>query len=555
MEKIKNDLAEFLSPFVSQINKDKILELIEEPRIRSHGFLTFRVFSLNSKPQQYAQDLSQKLKQNKPSFIAEIHPVSGFINFNFDSQYIQKIFFQTFNRNSFQKHKDKNEIWVIDYSSPNIAKYMNVGHLRATVIGQSMVRMAQFFGYSVIALNHLGDWGTQFGKLIVAYQKWGKEKTLSHLVDLYVRFHKEAETHPSLEDEARLVFKKMEEKNEELLNLWSSFVKISMSNYNKIWQRLQVSHDLVQGESFYVDQVSDIEKVLKEKKLLQESQGAQVVFLSEKDPPCLIRKKDGTSTYASRDLASVFFRFLKLKASRCIYVTGNEQTFHFKQIKSILEKVKPQWNKQTVHLPFGMYRFKGQGKLSSRKGVTVSLSDLMDESCLRVEKIISTRNPSLEEKEKVSEIVGIGALIFNDLKTDRIKDVEFSWENTLNFEGDSGPYVQYCYVRCASLLRKAQEDDILIPVEEVSSMESLEFDLIRSLLNFESQIDQAFIRFKPHILANYLLEVCHIFNRFYSDYKIIDSEKREFRLFLVKAVKRVLSKGLNLLNIQVTSVM
>lgn len=554
MEKIKQDLTQFLAPYIPQLEKDKIKELIEEPRIKSHGFLTLRVFSLSPKnSSQYAQNLCQKLKKDQPSFITEIHSLSGFINFNFEPRYVQKIFFQMFDKNSFQNHPLKNERWVIDYSSPNIAKYMNVGHLRATVIGQAIVQMATFFGYQVIALNHLGDWGTQFGKLMVAYKKWGKEKTLSHLVDLYVRFHKEAEKDPSLEEESRQLFKKLEKKDEELLELWSSFVKISMANYNQIWKRLNVSHDLVQGESFYVDQVPEVEKVLKEKNLLQESQGAQVVFLSEKEPPCLIRKKDGTSTYASRDLASLFFRVLKLKASQCIYVTGVEQTFHFKQIKNILEKIQPEWRMK--HLPFGMYRFKGKGKLSSRKGLTVSLSDLMDESCLRVLKIISEKNPSLENKDEVCEKVGIGALVFNDLKTDRTKDVEFSWENILNFDGDSGPYVQYCYVRCVSLLHKAHENDTLTPVNGVQNIESLEFELIRILLNFESQIHLAFIRFKPHILANYLLEVCHAFNRFYSEYKIIDSEKKEFRLFLVKAVKKVLSKGLSLLNIQTTRAM
>lgn len=543
MEKIKQDLAQALSPLLS-IDKTQIVSLLEKPKKRQWGLLSLPVFSLSSKPNQLAQDLSQKIQAD---FIFKTTVVGGFLNFHFHSHYLQTIFNQTFSGESWWSSKEgEGQTWVVDYSSPNVAKYMNVGHLRATAIGQSLVNMARAQGYKVIALNHLGDWGTQFGKLIVAYQKWGSKISLPHLVDLYVKFHKEADD--SLNQQAREVFKEMEEGKH--LDLWSSFVKTSMESYQILWKRLGVQHDLAQGESFYRDKTKAVEELLTKKNLLKKSEGALVVFIGEKDPPCLIRKGDGASTYACRDLASVLYRFENLKVHKNIYVTGVDHSLHFRQLKKVLEKVNPKWAENTLHLPFGMYRFKGKGKLSSRQGQSVSLSELMDQSVSMVLKIIKEKNPSLENKEEAAEIVGVGALVFNDLMNDKIKDVDFSWDKILDFEGDSGPYVQYCHARCVSLLQKAglKEGWKDLPVQ--NELEDLELQLIEVLLDFESQLKQAFRKYSPHILASYLLDLCRIFNQFYAKYRIIDSPSKVFRLGLVQVVRRVLNRGLWLLNIK-----
>ena len=473
----------------------------------------------------------------------------------------KKFFSQTFVDGwGYDLQEGKGQTWIIDYSSPNVAKYMNIGHFRATMIGQAIVNMARARGYKVIALNYLGDWGTQFGKLITAYQKWGKKNyDLSHLIELYVQFHNKAQKEDSLNEQARQNFKKLEGGNPELLKLWSSFVSVSMKHYQKIWKKLNVQHDLTQGESFFKDKVSEVENFLSNQHILEESEGAHVVFLEKNEPPCLIRKKDGASTYAGRDLAGVFYRFEKLKAHKNIYITGVDQTLHFKQIKNVLKKAhQTKWAENTKHLSFGMYRFEGQGKLSSREGQTVSLSDLIDTACSKVLQIISQKNPDLENKKDISESIGIGALIFNDLKNDRIKDVDFSWNHILNFEGNSGPYVQYCHVRCVSLLKKAKIDPLQWETFKPLNMikcEPLEQELMLILLHFESSFQQAFTQFKPHILANYLLELCRVFSRFYKEYRIINSEEQENRMALVKAVKKVLYKGLSLLNIKAPSAM
>ena len=542
MEKIKKDLAQMLAPLLS-IDAEQIVSLLEKPKKRQWGLLSLPVFSLSPKPAQLAQDLSQKIKSH---FISQTSAVGGFLNFDFDSDYLQKIFNQTFSGESWWSSKKLDgQTWSVDYSSPNVAKYMNVGHLRATVIGQSLVNMARAQGCKVIALNHLGDWGTQFGKLIAAYQKWGSKISLSHLADLYVKFHKEADD--SLNRQARIIFKEMEEGKH--LDLWSAFVETSLENYQVLWKRLGVQHDLIRGESFYKDKIKSVEESLRKKNLLKESEGALVVFV-DGDPPCLIRKQDGASTYACRDLAGVLDRFENLKVQKNIYVTGVDHTLHFRQLKKVLEKMNSNWAESTIHLPFGMYRFKGKGKLSSRQGQSVSLSDLMDESVSRVLKIIKEKNPSLKNKEETAESVGIGALIFNDLMNDRIKDIDFSWEKALDFEGDSGPYVQYCHVRCVSLIQKTGQKDSWKELPIQSDLEDLELRLMESLLEFETQMNQAFHKYSPHILSSYLLDLCKIFNQFYAKCRIIDSPNMKFRVELVKVVRRVLNRGLWLLNIK-----
>ena len=552
MERIKQDLAEAVAPYIDW-DKEKIESLIGETQNRKWGLLSLCLLSLGKNSRSQALEMAAQIMKNKPSFIQKVEGVAGFVNFHFTNQYIQKVFDQKFAQENWpSSKKGEGQTWLVDYSSPNIAKYMNVGHLRATVVGQAIVNMARKQGFRVIALNHLGDWGTQFGKLIVAYQKWHKGKSISldQLVELYVRFHREATQDESLGEQARQMFKKMEQGDEDILKIWSLFIEISMANYKEIWSRLRVKHDLIQGESFYKDQSERVEKLLLEAGCLKKSLGALVVFLEENTPPCMIRKKDGASTYACRDLASIIYRFEYLKVDKNIYSAGVDHTLHFQQLKDVLVKMKkPNWAEKTLHLPFGMYRFKGEGKLSSRKGQTIALDQLIKQAVDRVLAVIEEKNPALQNKQEVSEAVAVGGLIFNDLKVDRVKDVDFSWDKVLSFEGDSGPYVQYCHVRCASLLRKSGSDMELKAVQ-TESIEELELELMEALLKFDDRFKKSFEKFKPHILAVYLLELCRVFSRFYSKYQILNSPKREYRLYLTKVVKKALKEGLGLLNIQ-----
>ena len=559
MEKIKKHLAKTLAS-ITNLNEDKILSLIEKPKKRSWGLFSFPVFSLSREPHQKAKELCEKINQSPQcSFIKKAGSIGGFVNFHFKDEYLLKTFNEFFeNPDFFSKTKNK-EVIVVDYSSPNAAKFMNVGHLRATAIGQAVVNTARAFGHKVIALNHLGDWGTQFGKLITAYKKWGRGKkiTLPLLADLYVRFHQEAKTNDSLNESARLAFKKMEQRDPEITKLWSLFVEVSIKEYNKLWKKLNTRHDLMRGESFYADKTKNVEKVLTKKNLLKESEGAKVVFLDPL-PPCLIQKKDGASTYAARDLASIFYRFEVLKADKNIYTAGVDHTLHFNQLKKVLDKINKQWAENTCHLSFGMYRFKGQGKLSSRHGKTVRLADMIQEASQRALKIIKEKNPALKNKEATAEKIACGALIFNDLMNDRIKDVDFSWDRMLDFEGDSGPFVQYCHARSASLLKKAGAENLNSKIElkiKPQDLEPIEREWIEKLLEFETAGEASFRQFKPHILAVYLLDICHVFSRFYSKKRIIGSPKQADLIQLTRAVKAVLKKGLDLLNIESPSAM
>ena len=543
MEKIKQHLSALIKPYLS-LEEDKIQTLLERPKKASFGLFSLPLFSVSKNPKKLADRMAQELKAE---FIDRVSAVGGFVNFHIKDCFMQYIFNETFkNSNWWCSKLGSGQKIVMDYSSPNVAKYMNVGHLRATVIGQSLVNMACTQGYSVTALNHLGDWGTQFGKLIAAYKKWGGEISLPRLSDLYVKFHEEA--NDVLNKEARQFFLEMEDGKH--LDLWSQFVDVSLKEYDSVWKRLGVSHDLVRGESFYKDKTKRVENILKQKKLLEKSEGARVVFVKD-GPPCLIQKSDGASTYSARDLASVFYRFEELKSDWNIYVTGVDHSLHFKQLNQVLQKINPNWAEKTLHLSFGMYRFKGEGRLSSREGKTVSLSALMDEAQSRALKIIQEKNPSLADKEEVSEIVGIGSLIFNDLINDRVKDIDFSWDKILDFEGNSGPYVQYSYVRCMSLLKKTDQS-----VEEYKglkiqeSLASEERQLIEALLEFETLLKVSFKKYKPHILAAHLLEISRVFSRFYKNCRIIDSSQKDFRIELVKASAKVISKGLELLNIK-----
>ena len=558
---IKKKLALVLAERLD-LRAEDIVKLLEKPKEKSMGHLAFPVFSYCREFQKSPISLSEewlvKIQKDKPKFIERAEAVSGFINFQFHSSFLQeelvRLFAHSEERELASFPLGENKKWVIDFASPNVAKHMNVGNLRAGLIGQVIVNLARHFGFQVTALNHLGDWGTQFGKLLWAYKKWCNEfkdqdLNVDTLMNLYVRFHKE-ET-PERLKEATELFYQLEKGDKELLSLWQRFVQLSLQDYEFYWKRLGIKHDLILGESFYRDLLPDLKNRLQEKNLLQKSEGAEVVFLEEGDPPCLIEKSDGASTYGARDLCSAIYRHEKLKADRLIYITGSEQKLHFKQVFGTFEKMG--FSLPCLHLTFGMYRFKGQGKLSTRKGQTIYLKDVLKEAVSRVEKIIDSRDTSLKNKKLIAEQVGIGAVVFYDLVTDRTKDVDFEWDRVLDFDGRSGPFVQYTHVRCMSLLKKYNKQ---VPKNfSEDSLSEKEIELAWLLLSFDEMVYQSFIKFKPHMLAGYLFDLSRGFNRFYAGEKILGSKREQNKILLTDMTRKVLKTGLSLLNVSLPEAM
>ncbi len=562
--------AALVEQFAKASSAEALDRALEKPKKLEHGHLALPLFpfakALRMAPPQLAQIVASLLQAKlgdassaKLGLIA-VNPVGGFLNLTFADRALQLRLFDAMivegARLGFSTRGQGKRI-VIDYSSPNVAKPMHVGHLRATVIGQAIRNLAETQGYEVIGLNHLGDWGVQFGKLAWAYQAWGaeydfKNKPFQSLFEIYVRFHEEAEKAPELEAQGSLVFKNLESGDQAVESIWKMFVEISLVEYQRLWDLLGVKHDLVRGESFYNSRLKAVEAMLESKGLLVESQGASVVMLGDEMPPCLIRKSDGASLYATRDIASAIYRKEELKADLSLYVVAVDQSLHFKQVFKVLELCGYDWAKDCHHIAFGMYRFKEGMKMSTRKGQVVFLEDVLKQAIERTAIVVAEKNPNLSPAEQVSiaHDVGVGAVIFNDLLFDRIKNVEFDWDRILSFDGDSGPYVQYMYVRCASLIRKYGKETDLKPARTLDAPE--ERELVRVLLAYDDVLEMAFDGFRPNVLAQYLLEVCAVFSRFYHNNRILGEERsiETSRMALVCATKEILQQGLKQLSIR-----
>lgn len=562
-------LKEILSQsYAGPLNKTSgdLFKMFESPKQAGHGHVALPVFAWAKEhrkaPPVLAQEIAAQLSSAKPAGLDKVEAMSGFVNFTFNPRFVQDLLAkEILGRRGRVGHSTggKGKKLVIDFASPNVAKPMHVGHLRAAIIGQSLVHLARSQGYEVVGLNHLGDWGVQFGKLAWAYTKWGKEypfaeQPFDSLFKLYVRFHEEAEKNPELESEGSKVFKKLEDGDQEIAKLWKMFVDISLADYQRIWDMLGIKHDLVRGESFYNDRMKPVEDELTKKGMLEESDGAMIVRLGEDMAPCLIRKADGASLYATRDLASALYRMNELKADLSLYVVGVDQTLHFRQVFKVLEMMGYPWVDKMHHIAFGMYRFK-DAKLSTRKGNTIFLEDVFTRAIELVEEIIAKKNPDLANPKIVAKQVGLGAVVFNDLVNDRVKNVDFDWDRALDFEGDSGPYVQYCGVRCASLVRRYDK-----PVPENFSLDLTspeELELMRCLLNYQDTLRNSFDNFKPHILAGYLIEVCHRFGAFYTKCRILgeSDDIQAARMTLVQMVHIILEEGLRTLSIELPEAM
>lgn len=557
----KRELAQILSQWTGR-KESFISRLLESPKSLAHGHIAFPTFFMARErrmaPPLLAKELAKKLESLNLQPVDAICPVGGYVNIHMRTEWLQESLSRTLmscgEKFGFGTYGQGQKV-VIDFSSPNVAKPMSVGHLRATVIGQAMCNVVRSQGYEVIGLNHLGDWGVQFGKLAWAYQEWGSqypfdEDPFESLFSLYVRFHEQAETDESLDEKGALTFKKLEEGDPEIIALWEKFVSISMEEYQKIWDLLKVRFDLVRGESFYNKRLGPTEKMIEDKGLLEESEGAQVVRLDKEGlPPCLIRKSDGASLYATRDIASAIYRVEELGADLNLYVVGVDQTLHFKQVFHVIDKMGYPWAKNCHHISFGMYRFKDT-RMSTRKGNVIFLCDVVDRAIEMVEKIIEKNKPDFLHKKEIARQVAVGAIIFNDLFNDRVKDIDFNWDRVLNFQGDSGPYVQYCQVRCRSLMKKyGKETPEVWPITLESEEERT---LLKLFHSYEEVLTQSFTHFKPHFVANYLLDVCQAFGYFYHKHRIIGEpeETEASRMGLVSATQKILESGLKILNIE-----
>lgn len=544
---------------------DVILGLIEIPPKPEMGDFAFPCFQLSKifkkAPNIIAQELEEKI--NKDGF-EKIETVGPYLNFFLDksvfvSETIEKILKEEDRYGSSEIGKGKNVI--VEYSSPNIAKPFHVGHLFTTAIGNSLYKMLAFEGYNPIGINHLGDWGTQFGKLISAYNRWVDEEKLekdpiNEMLRIYVKFHEEAEKDPSLEDEARLHFKRLEEGAKAETELWTRFKELSLKEFQKVYDMLNVKFDFITGESFYSDKMNSVVEELEEKRLIEESNGAKVVMLDEYNmPPCIIKKADGATIYATRDLAAAIYRKNTYDFYKNIYVVGTAQELHFNQVFTVLKLMGKDWADDCKHIGFGLVKFADK-KFSTRKGDVIFLEDLLNESVSKTLKVINDKNPKLEDKEEVAKKIGIGAVVFTYLKNNRERDIVFDWDEMLSFDGETGPYVQYTYARGKSILRKAEGVSGKVDYSKLNTKE--EFELVKLLADFQNVILLAIEKLEPSILTRHIIEIAKSFNKFYNAYSIInetDEKLKNARLNMTIATCQVIKTGLGLLGIEVVEKM
>ena len=544
--------------FKGSFDCSKIYGLLQRPKDESMGDYALPCFGFakeyGKSPKEVAEQLQKELI--KPDFLESITAVNGFLNFKIDDE--------TFAKDVLKEICEKKErygssnmgegkVICIDYSSVNIAKPFHIGHLLTTVLGAALYRIYDFLGYKPFGINHLGDYGTQFGKLISAYKRWGKKADIEKrgvqaLNELYVKFHEEAEKDPNLEEEGRKYFKLIEQGDKECLELFEWFKKITLNEVQKVYDRLGIHFDSYNGESFYNDKMEPVLKELADKKLLVESDGAKVVELDGM-PPCLLQKADGATLYATRDIAAAFYRKKTYNFYKCLYVVAYQQNLHFKQFFKVIELMGYDFAKDLEHVAFGMVSLE-DGTLSTRKGKVVLLDEVLNKAVEKSLRIITEKNPNLNNKEEIAEKVGIGAVVFFALSNSRIKDIVFAYDKVLTFDGETGPYVQYTYARCNSVLEKGGEYDYRNA--EYSAITQKEGrTVLTALSKFPEIIKDAADKKEPSIVTRYIIDVAQSFNKFYIEHKIIEGTEGERRakLSLTFAVKQVIESGLKLLGV------
>ena len=517
---------------------------------------------IGKNPREIASTLVDNFKENDIIEKLEIAG-PGFINIYLKNNFLNEELKKVENEKYDFSFLNTDKTIIIDYSSPNIAKRMHIGHLRSTIIGDSIKRTLQFLGFHTLADNHIGDWGTQFGKLIVAYKNWLNKKSyeedpIGELERIYVQFSDEAKKNPALEDEAREELKKLQLGDEENQKLWKEFIDISLKEYNKIYDRLDVNFDYYYGESFYNDMMPAVLEELKEKGIAREDQGALVVFFeNDKLPPAIVQKKDGSFLYTTSDLATMKFRKDELNVNEAVYLTDDRQQNHFKQVFEIGEMLGEPYNYKKTHVVFGIMRF-GDGMIfSSRSGNIIRLVDLLDEAKTQVKKVIDEKNPNIpeDEKENIAEIVGSGAIKYFDLSQNRTSDITFTWDKVLSFEGNTGPYLQYTYVRIMSIFRKLKEENINVENENIilEDMTGIERELATELLRFPQAVVKSYESYRPNIIADYLFDMAKLFNNFYNSSSILKEKNKKVmdaRILLSEKTAFVLKEGLSLLGIK-----
>ena len=569
MELLTNQLKKIFSENINNIFKQDFSEKIniENSTKKEFGDFQTNFAMMNSKaigknPREIASTLVENFKENDLIEKLEIAG-PGFINIHLKNNFLNNELKKIDNEKYDFSFLNVDETVIIDYSSPNIAKRMHIGHLRSTIIGDAIKRILDFIGFKTISDNHIGDWGTQFGKLIVAYNKWLDKEAyetdpIGELERIYVLFSDEAKKDPTLEDVARNELRKLQMGDEQNNKLWKEFIEISLKEYNKVYDRLGVKFDHYFGESFYNDLMPDVLEELKEKNIAKEDQGALVVFFEEdKLPPALVQKKDGSFLYATSDLATIKFRKNELNVDKAVYVTDERQQNHFKQVFEISEMLGKPYNYEKSHVYFGIMRF-GDGMIfSSRSGNIIRLVDLLDEAKKQVKSVIDEKNPNIPEveKEKIAEIVGTGAIKYFDLSQNRTSDILFTWDKVLSFEGNTGPYLQYTYARIQSILRKLKEENISVENNDIilNDMFDIERELAVALLRFPQTVVKSYETYRPNIIADYLFDTAKLFNNFYNSKSILketDKKVMDARILLAQKTASILKQGLNLLGIE-----
>ena len=554
----KQLIASELAKVIDSLDQSAISNLLEQPKSSDLGDIAFPAFSLakveRKAPQAIAADIAEKID---PSHFEKVVATGPYVNFflnkaKISDQVIKEVIKEGADYG--QQNEGQGENITIDLSSPNIAKPFSVGHLRSTVIGDALSNIFRKMGYNTIKINHLGDWGKQFGLLMVAYKKWGNKEAveanpIDELLQLYVRINAEIENDPALDDEGRLWFKKLEDGDPEATELWQWFRDESLVEFNRIYELLSVEFDSLNGEAFYNDKMDEAVKILEDKGLLKESKGASIVDLDDVNlPPAMIKKSDGATLYITRDIATAMYRARTYNFVKNVYVVGQEQSNHFRQLKAVLKKMGFDWSDDMIHVDFGLVT-KNRQKLSTRKGNIILLEPTLQEAISRAKAQIEEKNPNLENKEAVAHAVGVGAVKFYDLKTDRRNGYDFDLEAMVSFEGETGPYVQYAYARIQSILRKADFKPSLDANYNLNDAES--WEIIKLLQDFARVVKRASDNFEPSLIAKYAISLAQAFNKYYAHTRILDENpERDSRLALSYTTAVVLKEALRMLGVE-----
>lgn len=556
MNEFTKQIAESLAEHLP-LEAGEIEQMLEVPPRLELGDYAFPCFTLAKQMKKAPAEIAVEMAgvTEYPALITDVKPAGAYLNFfveraEFTRRALMRAIEEGENYGCSQEGEGKTV--VIDFSSPNVAKPFGIGHLRSTVIGAALYRIFEFLGYRVVGINHIGDWGTQIGKMMAAFARWEepekfKTDPIGHSYELYARFHKEAQKDAQMEQEAREFFRRLEQGEAEAQGFWRRFVDISMSEFRRVYERLSIHFDEYTGESFYNDKTDETIELLRKKGLVKKSEGALIVELEEEEAPCMLKKADGATLYATRELAAAIYRHDTYDFDKCLYVVGHPQELHFRQVFAVLKQAGFDWAGRMYHVPFGHVL-----GMSTRSQTMILLEDVLEEAIARAREVIAQKNPDLQDADEVAQAVGIGAVVFSDLKNSRVKDVSFNWKAIMSFDGETGPYLQYTHVRFAGILRHF-EGELPVPASVDFSLlsEQEEWQLVRVIESWPSVLEQAAADFEPSEVSAFLLRLGSDFNRFYQKHRVVgeDAPLTAARISLVLALKNVLARGLAILGI------